>query len=257
VTTVDERMAARRAEVRTDRRQHRLRRTLLVVFVLVVAAVAATVERSWLVALAEVQVEGTQRLDPADVLHAAGLELGTSTLRLPMGAAADRVTALPLVATATIRRISPVRVRISVVERVPVLVARTARGSVLLDAEGIIVAEGSEQGQPILDVLDGVGLPAPGEHTRGAPSLDAGHRVFIGLSGPVRAEVVRLEVRAPHDVDLILAGGIRVRMGRAVEIEAKVRTLGALLQEVAGEDVAVIDVRVPGSPIVSSIPRDI
>jgi hypothetical protein len=41
-----------------------------------------------------------------------------------------------------------------------------------------------------------------------------------------------------------------VRFGRAELLEEKVRAMGAILDDVAGSEVTVIDVRVPAFPVV-------
>lgn len=250
---LDERIAARRAEVRTGNRQARLRRTITVLVLLLVLVAAWAIERSSLVALDEIQVAGTARLDPALVLAAADLEIGTSTVRLRLGGAQERVEALPLVARATVSRVSAVTVRIEIVERVPHLVALSGGDSVLVDEEGVVIAEGTE---PALTPVDVTGpLPALGTVLDASTPLGAAHLVWQGLSGPLQAEVRRLEARSAEDVDLRLEDGTRVRFGRADQLQEKVRSLGALLEELAGERVAVIDVRAPGNPVVSGRDR--
>ncbi len=247
---VDERFEQRRAEVRRTNRSRRLWRTITVLILLVVLAAAWAVERSWLVELAEIQVTGTQRLEPAVVLDAADLELGTSTLRLRLGPARERVEALPLVAHADVRRIGAVAVRIDIVERVPELVGRLGESGVLVDAEGIVIATGQDPVLTQVRVSQGR-LPQPGVRLGPDSALGAGHRVWQGLSGPLRAEVDHIEARSSADVDVLLADGTRVRFGRPDLLDEKVRALGALLEELAGERVRVIDVRAPANPTVS------
>lgn len=250
---VDERIAARRAEVRDDRRRRRLRRTILVVVLLVLAVVAALVERSSLVALAEVRVEGTHRLAPETVRTAADLELGTSTLRLPLDRARERVEQLPLVATAEVRRVDPLTVSIEVTERVPAAVVTHKRRSVLVDAEGVVVAEGSEEGLPAIR-LPGEALPDPGESIERAPAAANAHAALGALPGPVRALVDTYLARGPDELELQLVDGTRVRFGRAERVDEKARALGAVLEDLEGRTVAEIDVRAPGRPVV--VPGD-
>lgn len=250
---LDDRIAERRAQVRATNRRSRLRRTLAVLLATVLFAAAWAIEGSWLVALDEIQIAGTARLDPQDVLTAADLELGTSTVRLRLGAAQARVEALPLVAHADVSRVSPVTVRIVIVERVPELVGLSARGAVLVDHEGVVVAMGRE---PALTTVDVTGpLPAVGTVLDVDSPLGAAHAVWNGLSGPLRAEVRRLEARSSQDVDVLLEDGTRVRFGRADLLQEKVRSLGALLEELAGQKVSVIDVRAPRNPVVSGRDR--
>jgi cell division protein FtsQ len=246
---VDERIAERRADVRRERRLRRLRRTLLVVALLVVALVAAVVERSSLVALAEVRVDGLQRLDQAEVVDAAGLALGTSTLRLDLVGATHRVEELPLVATATVRRLDPLTVIIEVVEREPSVVVSLGQRSVLVDPDGVIIAAGREPGLPVVVLLSGP-LPTPGADVSASPTIANAHAAIQQLPGVIRARVVHYLAVGPDDLDLELDDGTLVHLGRAERMDEKARALGAVLEDLDGRPVAAIDVRAPGRPVV-------
>lgn len=246
---VDERIAARRAEVRDERRRRRLRRTVLVATLLVLVVVGVLVERSSLVALAEVQVRGTTRLEPATVRRAADLELGTSTLRLPLDAARSRVEALPLVGSADVHRVDPLTVRIEVVEREPAAVVRRGDRAVLVDREGVVVASGQEPGLPVIR-MDGGQLPAPGERIGRAPAAANAHAALSQLPGPLRSLVATYVARGVDELDLELVSGTTVRFGRAVRVAEKARALGAVIEDLDGRAVATIDVRAPSRPVV-------
>jgi cell division protein FtsQ len=246
---VDERIAERRADVRRERRLRRLRRTLLVVVLLGVSLVAAIVERSSLVALAEVRVDGLERLGEADVVDAAGLALGTSTLRLDLGGAAERVEELPLVDTATVRRLDPLTVLIEVVERGPSAVVSFGQRSVLVDPDGVVIATGSEPGLPTI-LLQSGRLPAPGDHVSQNPAVANAHRAIQHLPGVIRARVDHYLAMSADDLDLELDDGTRVHLGRADRMDEKARALGAVLEDLDGRRVAAIDVRAPGRPVV-------
>lgn len=246
---VDERIAERRADVRRERRRRRLRRTVLVVVLLVVALVAAMVERSSLVALAEVRVDGLERLDQADVIDAAGLVLGTSTLRLDLGGAAERVEGLPLVDTVTVRRLDPLTVIIEVVEREPSMVVSLGLRTVLVDPDGVVIAIGSEPGLPTI-LLQAGQLPSPGDHVSRSPAVANAHAAIQQLPGVIRGRVAHYLAVSGDDLDLELDDGTRVHLGRADRMDEKSRALGAVLEDLDGRPVAAIDVRAPGRPVV-------
>lgn len=245
---VDDRIAERRASVRDDRRRRRLRRTILIVVLLALALLVALIDRSDLVALAEVRVEGIDRLSASDVRAAADLELGTSTLRLRLGSAEERVEALALVADATVRRADPLTVVIEVEERTPVVVAEGPRGAMLVDGDGIVIAEGAEDGLPVIEVRGP--LPAVGRGVDVSPSLANAHAALLGLPGPLRSLVDRYVAVSADDLELHLASGVVVRFGRADRIDEKARSLGAVLEDIGATSVATIDVRVPSRPVV-------
>lgn len=244
---IDPRIAERRAEVRRERMLRRRRRTLVAGAVLAVVAILYTVERSSLVALAEVQVSGTVRLDEGAVRGAAALPLGTSTLRLDLAAAERRVEELPLVRAATVRRVDPLTVEVVVEERVPAVVLRTRGRPTLVDGDGVVVAVGTEAGLPEL-VVDAPRPPVPGEALSTVAGAANAFGVHAALPGPLRARVVRYEARAADDATVVLTSGVRVRFGRAARVAEKARALEAILS--LGEPVVEVDVRAPANPVV-------
>lgn len=246
---LDERIAERRRLVRQERQRRRLRRTITVAVVLALAVVAYGIERSSLVALQEIRVEGTERLDPQLVREVSQLELGTSTLRLGLGEVEERVRALPLVRDVRAWRADPLTAVIAIEERVPVLVAEAGERAVLIDADGVVLGRGGEEGLPVVR-LGGV-LPAPGETVQERPGLANAHAVYVGLPGPLRTATAHYEARGPHETDLILHSGARVRFGDARRLDEKVRALGAVLEDLGDVPVSIIDVRAPASPAVS------
>ncbi len=245
---MDARFSARRAGVRAERRRARLRRTLLGLLGLALAIGAVLLERSSVLAVAGIEVVGLERLERAEVLEAAGIGIGDPLLRIRTGRAAAAVIALPLVRTAEVDRTGPTTVRVRVEERRPVLVARGRGRAVLLDRDGIAVVAGDEEGLPSIEL---VGRPPDvGRGVVDDAALSNAHRAWIGLSGPLRSRVVRLVAPDPDRLELVLDSGVRVRFGRAEDLAAKVRALGAVLADTSGSEVTVIDVRVPAAPTV-------
>jgi cell division septal protein FtsQ len=251
---IDERIAQRRAEVREQRRRVRLRRTVFVVLLALVIAGFVLLERSALVALEEVEVDGTERLTADQVRAAAGLELGTSTLRLRLRPAEERVTDLPLVRSAEARRVDPLTVRIEVVERTPAVLAEGAGERSLLDRDGIVIVAGEAVADEPLEGLPVVRLPdappAVGGVAGDDPALANAFEVWRGLSGALRAEVLRYDAQGPDELTLQLRSQVEVRFGRADRLDEKVRALGAVLDDVGSTPVEAIDVRAPSAPVV-------
>lgn len=253
---IDERIAARRAGVREDRRRARLARTLWILTAVLVVVGLVLVERSSLVALAELQVVGTDRLEPDEVRRASGLELGTSTLRLRLGRVAEQLEQeLVLVEAAEARRVDPLTVELVVTEREPALVVVGGEERRYLDRDGIVIDEVAADERPAapLPVVELPGPPPPvGASTEEDPTLDNALEAWRGLSGSLRAEVDRYRAAGPDELTLTLRSGIDVRIGRAVRMDEKVRALGAVLADVGDVPVAQIDVRAPSAPVVVS-----
>jgi cell division protein FtsQ len=245
---IDERIAERRATVREQRRRARLRRTRWVLGLLVLLGLLVVLERSPLVALDRIEVAGTDRLDPGEGRAAAELPLGTSTLRLRLGDATERVESLPLVRRARIQRLDPLGVRIEVVEREPSLVVSGRGRQRLVDRDGVVIADGTLAGLPVVVLRDAP--PDVGGDVGDVPALANAHRAWSELSGDLRVAVERYDARGPDDLWLELASGIEVRFGRAERVDEKVRALGAILGDVGDTPVRQIDVRAPSAPVV-------
>lgn len=246
---MDERILERRREVRRQRHRRRRRRTIGVLVALLLVGGLVALERSSLVALNEVRVTGTRRLERAAVRKAADLRLGTSTLRLPLGEAERRVESLPLVADAVVRRTNPLVVEIRVEERRPVAVVVGRGGPALVDGEGVISEQGRRPGLPVID-LGGQRVPEPGASVADVAGLSTAHRVLRALPAELRDRVARYDAPAGDGLVLVLQDGPRVRFGRARAIEEKVRSLRAVQRDLGAHRVAVIDVRTPRTPVV-------
>jgi cell division septal protein FtsQ len=137
---------------------------------------------------------------------------------------------------------------ITVVEREPVYSAVHRGEAVLVDRDGVIVDHGRDERLPVVRLA--TPAPGPGELVAAHAALANAHRVWTGLSGPLRSRV--LEMRAPDEdgLELVLEDAPMVRFGRADLMEDKIRALGAILDDVVGSEVTLIDVRVPGFPVV-------
>lgn len=246
---VNERIAARRAEVRAGRRRRRLRRTMVLVGLAVVVAGLVALERSSLVALVEVEVVGLERLERADVLAAAEVRPGMSVLRIRRNAVRERVEALPLVDQARVERLGALGLRIEVDEADPAVTATFGDRSVLVGTDGLVLGEGEAPGTPVV-VLSGP-VPRPGTTVDDMPSLAAAHAVVLGLPGPLGALVEHVRAVASDDVRLVLEGGVVVRWGDESRADEKARALGAVLEDLDGRPVTTIDVRAPMAPTVT------
>jgi cell division protein FtsQ len=244
-----DRIAERRRRLREQQRRRRLRRTVLVTALVLVVGGPVLADRSGATDLERVEVVGIVRTATDDVLAAAEVGPGTPAMRIRTGAVAARVSALPTVASAEVRRVGLRQLAIEVDERVPVLQVVGPQGDVLVDRDGVIVDRGVDDALPVVELQRRP--PEPGTHVADDPALANAHRVWRGLSGPLRAEVTHYFAAGPDDLTLRLRRGIDVRFGRAERIEEKIRAIGAVLGDLEDADVDYIDVRAPGRPVVA------
>lgn len=246
---VNERIARRRAEVRAARRRRRLRRTVTVLVVAAVVVGLVALERSSLVALADIEVTGLERLEEQEVLAAAEVHEGMSVLRIRLGTVTERIESMPLVDRARVDRVGALGLHIEVEEAAPVLTARFPSASLLVSEQGLVLGEGEAPGTPVVEISGRA--PAAGDRVESVPALAVAHAVLLQLPGPLAALVEGVEARSADDLRLRLEGGIEVRWGDATRTDEKARALGAVLEDLGGRPVSGIDVRAPMAPTVT------
>jgi cell division protein FtsQ len=245
---VDERIARRRAAVRSQRRVARLRRTLSLLLILVAGGAGVWFERSDHATVVDVRVEGLLRLDRDDVVQVGGASVGDAALRVRPSAIEREVERLPLVRSSSVRRDGLRTIVIEVNERAPVYSAVHRASAVLIDRDGVVIAAGREVGLPTVRLASAP--PEPGGLVATHAALANAHRAWTGLSGPLRSRVIGMDAPDEDGLEIALDTGQTVRFGRAERLEEKVRALGAILDDVAGSEVVLIDVRVPEFPVV-------
>jgi cell division protein FtsQ len=222
---------------RTARRRRWLRVALVLVPLLLVAAGAWAVLESSLLAVTTVDVVGAHRSSVAQVRDVADVPLGQPLARLDLGAVERRVEQLPTVASAVVTREWPHTVRVTLVERQPVAVARTATGWRLLDEHGVDLGGTSTApaGLPVLALDPSTSDPAV---------VRAAAQVAAELPARLRARVEQVVARSPDDVRLALVSGQTVRWGSPDDGTLKAQVLAALMRQPAH----VYDVSAPDAP---------
>jgi len=96
-----------------------------------------------------IDVEGTARYSPEDIIMASGVSKGDNLLFLDTESIEERiVSAMPFVSSAAISRVLPDGIVIEIEESVPVAAIRTNYGIIIIDSDG--------------RVLEMVGVAAPG-----------------------------------------------------------------------------------------------
>ena len=138
---VEGRIAERRAEVRSARRRARLRRTIVVALLVLLAAVATWFSQSEHAQVRTLLVEGVVRLDADEVEAASGVEVGDSALLLRTTQVARTLEELPLVRSAEVSRRRLRDVVLRVVERAPIYAVAYRDESVLMIGRGRVGKE--------------------------------------------------------------------------------------------------------------------
>jgi cell division protein FtsQ len=158
-----------------------------------------------------------------EVTAAAAIQPGTPLLQVDTDAVAERVASIRRVASARVQRQYPSTLRVTVVERVPIVVKDYPDGPHLFDKDGVDFATAPPPaGVPYLDADH----PGPSD----APT-EAALQVMTALRPEVAAQVARIAAPSVAAITLTLIDGRTVVWGTTDRTEEKALKLGALLTQ--------------------------
>ncbi|MGC1155565.1 MAG: cell division protein FtsQ/DivIB [Mycobacterium sp.] len=192
---------------------------------LIVAATAAGLVLYFTPAMSarSIVVTGIGAVTREEVLDAAQVRLGTPLLQINTDGVADRVAAIRRVASARVQREYPSALRITIVERVALVVKDFPDGPHLFDRDGVDFATAPPP--PALPYID-VDNPGPTD-----PTTKAALAVLTALRPEVAAQVGRIAAPSVASITLTLADGRTVIWGTNDRTEEKAEKLAALLTQ--------------------------
>lgn len=168
-------------------------------------------------------VAGIAAVTRAEVLDAAQVRPGKPLLQINTSKVADRVAAIRQVASARVQRQYPSALRITVVERVPVVVKDYPDGPHLYDRDGVDFATAPPP--PALPYID-VDNPGPSD-----PATKAALAVLTALRPEVAGQVDRVAAPSVASITLTLTDGRVVVWGTTDHTQEKAAKLAALLTQ--------------------------
>ena len=170
-----------------------------------------------------IEVTGLGVVPQEDVVAAAAVAPGTPLLQVDTDAVAGRVASIRRVASARVQRQYPSTLRITVVERIPVVVKDYPDGVHLFDEDGVDFATGPPPpGVPYLDTEN----PGPND-----PATKAALKVMTSLRPEVAGQVGRISAPSVASITLTLVDGRTVVWGTTDRTEEKALKLAALLTQ--------------------------
>jgi cell division protein FtsQ len=168
-------------------------------------------------------VTGTGAVSQEEVVTSAAVKSGTPLLQVDTDAVAERVAAIRRVASVRVQRQYPSTLRITVIERVPVVVKDYPDGSHLFDRDGVDFATAPPPpGVPYLEAEN----PGPSD-----PATKAALQVMTSLRPEVAGQVGRVSAPSVAAITLTLTDGRVVVWGTTDRTEEKALKLGALLTQ--------------------------
>jgi cell division protein FtsQ len=221
-----------RAEVRRFTRRRRNRRRgcliglsavgLLIAFVVVAVFTPVMSVRT-------IEVQGTNRLDDAEVVAALAPLEGTPLAQVSNDDVEALLSEFVLVQSYTVQRTPPSTLVVRVTEREPIGRYQAGGGDSVVDAAGVVLWEfGGELGSEAF--------------------LAAG-RVALALPDEFRAEVAEIHATSAENVELTLTSGVQVTWGSAEHSQRKAQVLVALIEATADSGVTSYDVSSPDTPV--------
>lgn len=272
---MDERIRERRRNVRQAAARRRRRRTFAVLWLIVLAAGAYGVTRSPLFAITGVTVAGVEPEQADAIREAAAVQAGQNLLDADLEAARVRVTALPWIADARLRREPPSTVAVEVTPRRPVAVVEGLGATAIVDSSAFVIAAttpGDDDAspdvpgrrRPTVEVsAPHAVVPRAGNRMTDA-AVQAALDVHAGLPRDLRRAVVRYDavsrrgLEAHLRADRLVGSGtprtVLVRLGGADRLSDKAAVLHSLIVQLrkarALHRVGAVDVRAPGNPVV-------
>ncbi|MGA5464479.1 cell division protein FtsQ/DivIB [Mycobacterium sp. NPDC050041] len=168
-------------------------------------------------------ITGIGAVTQEEVLAAAAVPAGAPLLQVDTDAVAERVATIRRVAAARVQREYPSTLRITVVERVPVVVKDLPDGPHLFDRDGVDFATAPPP--PTLPYLDAEN-PGPSD-----PATQAALEVMTALPPDVAGQVGRIAAPSVAAITLTLTDGRVVVWGTNDRTEEKALKLAALLTQ--------------------------
>ncbi len=250
---------AKRSDRERRLSEQRLKSQIRVVGVVlaVVAVVIAVVGiyRSPLFSISRMEVVGTERMSPAEVVRLAAVPADATLIRFPADRVAANVARDPRVDSVTVSRVFPDAMRIRVVERHPIAIVDTGTTTWLIDAQGFVIAAGSgtptgsvpatTTAIPLIRDVKGLDLKA-GRRATSEPLLNA-VTVLSTISPELRSQVKSVSAPEIDSTTLFTADKVEIVFGSATDAVKKDAIVRKILADQRGKVVS-IDVRTTDRP---------
>jgi hypothetical protein len=208
---------ALRQEAPRRRRGRRLRRVLHVFALIVTVAALAHVPwrqlRARHAVLTGVEVRGQRYLSAAEVQAISGIEAGADLFSIDFARARQSLLVHPRIASATVRRALPRRVRLDVTERIPVLLVQHGVPWEM-DSTGVLIEPLDAGVVADVPLLTGAALDRlPAGAQVQTPEVGRGlawARVLAQPDLQLSGRVSEIDVSEARTTSLVLTGGTRV-----------------------------------------------
>lgn len=240
------RKRAERAELRRFTRRARNRKLVLLSvagLVCSLLALIAVAVFSPILALRTVVVDGTNRIDPAEIQAAVETQAGTPLALLNFDAITEELSVFPLIRSYVTEIVPPDTLLVHIVERKPIGSVKIEGVFRLVDPAGITIQESAER-------IEGVPLIDTGGADTSSAAFAAVTEVLLSLPSDLRRQVTSASASTKDDVSFVLVGvGQRVVWGGASDSARKAALLASLISITDVGRAGEFDVSAPSNGI--------
>lgn len=227
---------AREQERRKVARSRRRAGLIAAAVVAVIVGGFAAVYFTPLLSVRSIEVDGNTTVATEEIVADLAIPLGERLVRVDAGSAAQRVAGIPALASVRVQRQYPSTVRVTVVERVPVVFVDKPDGTHLIDADAVDFAVAAPPPGVVRLVTD--------SPVQGDPVTESALAVLTSLPDVLRGQVGEVRASSISDVSLLLLDGRTLVWGSVENTERKSAVALALLSQ-PGQ---ILDVSSPDLP---------
>ena len=248
--SIEPRLVERRRVVAESKAKRNVARLLkFLAFAAVVAAVVWVFLSPWL-SVGEVETIGVTVSGTNTILADQGVVAGTPMIMIRAGSTEQALLQDPWVAEADVQVRWPNRVRVTVVERVPVAWTETGGGWTRRALDGVALPSAPAPD----DELPKIELPEITEEAAPTASVLIGALEFVA-NLPSRHQAGTVVTTSEGEL-WATVDGFQVRLGRPVEMREKALSLDALLQENLAEGSVLVMVAPTNPAVMTATPED-
>ncbi|WP_409228366.1 cell division protein FtsQ/DivIB [Gudongella sp. SC589] len=227
-------------ETRVQRKNRRLRLYRGIALLIVIAGVLIFWSlRTSLLDIKTITVEGTSILSSQEIMEASGVVVGENIIKANIGSGEKKVTELPYIETADIKRKLPGTVNIKVQERRPYLQFAYNYSYAIVDPEGVLLEYSIRRNNdiPLVKGLDWAELKA-GDSLTEKP---LGESLLDFFNDQEIEEIVlnfrEIEFDEEKNIKINLFSGVTVEFGPLYNVKYKLKVLQEIIEDVEEKNI--------------------
>jgi cell division protein FtsQ len=235
----EERERKREAREAERQRVSKSRRRVILIVVAAIAVVVAgfgVVYFTPLLSVRTIDVDGAVSVTEEQIVDELDILIGERLVQVDAGAAAQRVAAIPALASVRVQRMYPSTVRVTVTERVASVFVDEPDGTHLLDSTGVDFAVAPPPPGVVRLVTESPGV--------GDPATESALAVLDSMPQSLRVQIGEVRAGSISDVSLLLLDGRTLVWGNRDNSGRKSAVALALLSQ-PGQ---ILDVSSPDLP---------